>query len=55
MDRPGRSLKTGREYGGAGEVGVAGHGEAKPMRAAASGPLGGRVEVPGDKSVSHRR
>jgi 3-phosphoshikimate 1-carboxyvinyltransferase len=33
---------------------MAGHGEAKPMRAAASGPLGGTVEVPGDKSVSHR-
>ena len=33
---------------------MAGHGEPKPMRAEASGPLRGRVEVPGDKSISHR-
>ncbi|HET9068825.1 MAG TPA: 3-phosphoshikimate 1-carboxyvinyltransferase, partial [Amaricoccus sp.] len=33
---------------------MAGHGEPKPMRAEASGPLKGRVEVPGDKSISHR-
>ncbi len=33
---------------------MAGHGEAKPMRAETSGPLSGRAEVPGDKSVSHR-
>ncbi len=33
---------------------MAGHGEAKPMQAEASGPLTGRVEVPGDKSISHR-
>jgi 3-phosphoshikimate 1-carboxyvinyltransferase len=33
---------------------MAGHGEARPMRAEASGPLNGRAEVPGDKSVSHR-
>ena len=33
---------------------MAGHGTAKPMRAAAAGPLRGSAEVPGDKSVSHR-
>ena len=33
---------------------MAGHGEAQPMRAEAGGPLTGRAEVPGDKSVSHR-
>lgn len=33
---------------------MAGHGQAQPMRARAGGPLGGRAEVPGDKSVSHR-
>ena len=33
---------------------MAGHGETRPMRAEASGPLNGRAEVPGDKSVSHR-
>ena len=31
-----------------------GHGAPKPMRAAAGGPLRGRAETPGDKSVSHR-
>jgi 3-phosphoshikimate 1-carboxyvinyltransferase len=31
-----------------------GHGEAQPMRAEAGGPLTGRADVPGDKSVSHR-
>ena len=43
----GNAAKTGRRT-------VAGHGEPKPMRAEASGPLRGRVEVPGDKSISHR-
>ncbi len=33
---------------------MAGHGEPKPMRSEAGGPLTGRVEVPGDKSISHR-
>jgi 3-phosphoshikimate 1-carboxyvinyltransferase len=33
---------------------MAGHGEAQPMRAEAGGPLSGRADVPGDKSVSHR-
>ena len=33
---------------------MAGHGPARPMRAEAGGPLRGSVEVPGDKSVSHR-
>lgn len=33
---------------------MAAHGDKKPMQAEASGPLKGRVEVPGDKSVSHR-
>ena len=31
-----------------------GHGQAAPMRAAAGGPLKGRADVPGDKSISHR-
>lgn len=30
------------------------HGEAIPMTARRSGPLKGRAEVPGDKSISHR-
>jgi 3-phosphoshikimate 1-carboxyvinyltransferase len=33
---------------------MAGHGEAQPMGAEAGGPLTGRADVPGDKSVSHR-
>ncbi len=33
---------------------MSGHGEAMPMRARAGGPLTGTVEIPGDKSVSHR-
>jgi 3-phosphoshikimate 1-carboxyvinyltransferase len=33
---------------------MAGHGDPKPMRAEASGPLKGRADVPGDKSISHR-
>ena len=33
---------------------MAGHGDAKPMRAEAAGPLGGSAQVPGDKSISHR-
>ena len=33
---------------------MAGHGEPKPMQAEPSGPLRGRVDVPGDKSISHR-
>src|SRR5690606_19000655 len=33
---------------------VGGYDEPKPMRAEASGPLTGRAEVPGDKSISHR-
>lgn len=33
---------------------MTGNGEAKPMQSGAGGPLRGRVEVPGDKSVSHR-
>jgi 3-phosphoshikimate 1-carboxyvinyltransferase len=33
---------------------MAGHGEPKPMRAVAAGPLTGRADVPGDKSISHR-
>ena len=33
---------------------MAGHGEPKPMRSEAGGPLTGRVDAPGDKSVSHR-
>jgi 3-phosphoshikimate 1-carboxyvinyltransferase len=30
------------------------HGKAQPMTAHRSGPLSGRAEVPGDKSISHR-
>ena len=30
------------------------HGTAQPMTARSSGPLSGRAEVPGDKSISHR-
>ena len=33
---------------------MAGHGEPVPMRAEAEGPLRGRADVPGDKSISHR-
>ncbi|MEY4697975.1 MAG: hypothetical protein RIT14_2403 [Pseudomonadota bacterium] len=33
---------------------MSGHGEAQPMIAHNSGPLTGRAEVPGDKSISHR-
>ncbi len=33
---------------------MAGHGEAKPMRSRARGPLSGVADIPGDKSVSHR-
>ena len=33
---------------------MTGHGEPRPMRSRAGGPLSGRVEVPGDKSISHR-
>jgi 3-phosphoshikimate 1-carboxyvinyltransferase len=33
---------------------MAGQGEPKPMRAEATGPLSGRADVPGDKSISHR-
>ena len=33
---------------------MAAHCEPKPMQAQASGPLRGRVDVPGDKSISHR-
>jgi len=33
---------------------MSGHGEAIPMTARRSGPLKGRAEVPGDKSISHR-
>ena len=33
---------------------MSGHGEAIPMTARKSGPLTGRAEVPGDKSISHR-
>ena len=33
---------------------MSGHGEAQPMIAHKSGPLTGRAEVPGDKSISHR-
>ena len=33
---------------------MAGHGEPKPMQSEAGGPLTGRVDAPGDKSVSHR-
>ncbi|SNX71662.1 3-phosphoshikimate 1-carboxyvinyltransferase [Cereibacter ovatus] len=33
---------------------MSGHGAAQPMTARRSGPLTGRAEVPGDKSISHR-
>ncbi|MEM1315871.1 MAG: 3-phosphoshikimate 1-carboxyvinyltransferase [Pseudomonadota bacterium] len=33
---------------------MSGHGPAQPLTAAASGPLRGAAEIPGDKSVSHR-
>jgi 3-phosphoshikimate 1-carboxyvinyltransferase len=33
---------------------MSGHGTAQPMTAHKSGPLSGRAEVPGDKSISHR-
>ena len=33
---------------------MAAHGDAQPMTARRSGPLTGRAEVPGDKSISHR-
>jgi 3-phosphoshikimate 1-carboxyvinyltransferase len=33
---------------------MSGHGTAHPMTARRSGPLRGRAEVPGDKSISHR-
>ncbi|MGL4281444.1 MAG: 3-phosphoshikimate 1-carboxyvinyltransferase, partial [Albidovulum sp.] len=33
---------------------MSGHGTAIPMTACKSGPLKGRAEVPGDKSISHR-
>lgn len=33
---------------------MSGHGAAHPMTARKSGPLTGRAEVPGDKSISHR-
>ncbi|PIE11869.1 MAG: 3-phosphoshikimate 1-carboxyvinyltransferase [Rhodobacterales bacterium] len=33
---------------------MSGHGTPIPMTARASGPLSGRAEVPGDKSISHR-
>ncbi|MEZ5886134.1 MAG: 3-phosphoshikimate 1-carboxyvinyltransferase [Paracoccaceae bacterium] len=33
---------------------MSGHGTAIPMTARKSGPLKGRAEVPGDKSISHR-
>ncbi|MCX8507845.1 MAG: 3-phosphoshikimate 1-carboxyvinyltransferase, partial [Rhodobacteraceae bacterium] len=33
---------------------MSGHGDALPMIARKSGPLKGRAEVPGDKSISHR-
>ena len=33
---------------------MSGHGTAQPMTARKSGPLTGRAEVPGDKSISHR-
>jgi 3-phosphoshikimate 1-carboxyvinyltransferase len=36
------------------EGAMAGHGAATPYRAEAGGPLRGSVDVPGDKSVSHR-
>jgi len=36
------------------EKSMSSHGEALPMTARKSGPLKGRAEVPGDKSISHR-
>ncbi|MGP3699032.1 3-phosphoshikimate 1-carboxyvinyltransferase [Rhodobacter sp. NSM] len=33
---------------------MSGHGPAQPMTARRSGPLRGRAEIPGDKSISHR-
>ena len=51
MDRAGAIPYDGR--GGQGAR-MAGHGEPKPMRSQAGGPLRGTAEVPGDKSVSHR-
>ncbi len=33
---------------------MSGHDHAQPMTARKSGPLAGRAEVPGDKSISHR-
>ncbi|TKA96377.1 3-phosphoshikimate 1-carboxyvinyltransferase [Cereibacter changlensis] len=33
---------------------MSGHGQAQPMTARRAGPLTGRAEVPGDKSISHR-
>ncbi|WP_096787866.1 3-phosphoshikimate 1-carboxyvinyltransferase [Rhodobacter sp. CZR27] len=33
---------------------MSGHGASQPMTARRSGPLRGRAEVPGDKSISHR-
>lgn len=33
---------------------MSGHGAAQPMTARRSGPLRGRAEIPGDKSISHR-
>ena len=33
---------------------MSGHGTAQPMTARKAGPLSGRAEVPGDKSISHR-
>ncbi len=33
---------------------MSGHGTPIPMTARKSGPLKGRAEVPGDKSISHR-
>jgi 3-phosphoshikimate 1-carboxyvinyltransferase len=33
---------------------MSGHGTVQPMTAHRSGPLSGRAEVPGDKSISHR-
>ena len=33
---------------------MSGHADPIPMTARKSGPLKGRAEVPGDKSISHR-
>ncbi|WP_444667254.1 3-phosphoshikimate 1-carboxyvinyltransferase [Cereibacter changlensis] len=33
---------------------MSGHGQAQPMTSRRNGPLTGRAEVPGDKSISHR-